>query len=258
MARWQEVLKRWRTPLLIGGGGLVAVTAFQRSREQASAAQAAAAIASQPAGTAPALTPEQTAALIAQGGSSALAAAQAGLAPTTEALSLAGLLGTGAQALASASIGNFDSLAGLAGQAIGALPSFAPSEGIQPQPTQPAAPAAAPAPSGSTRRVPHGYRIRTVGSGRVVVVSRCDGQSAREITVSAGVGYTAQRETCPNGVLWRARSGAYSGWGFASWSTGVSGAGLWAVDRVFRIETLSGTTVVSTAFEYVPIAKTGS
>lgn len=253
-------LTRYRTPLLLGIGGIVAFSAYQRTRQGAQAA--AEAVAAGPGAAAPAgLSPE--AALAAQaaayqaGGGLGLQGAQLGLQTAQGGLDLAGIATMGAQALAGDVVGLASSLGNTLGQVASdvtaTLPSFAPAAGIQPQPTQPA-PAPAPAPTPATvtvlTRTPE-YRVHT-GTGVRTLFSV---SAAKLITGSRQV--TFANSSAPvnrmggAGILhWRTAAGPLAGW---SWIPSRSGS--FSISRRYR-EALSNGTVRFT--EYVTIGNTGS
>lgn len=202
------LVQRYRTPLLIGGGGLVAFTAFQSTRAQGAAAQAAIAAGTLPAGSAPALTPEQTAALIAQGGAQSLAAVQAGLGPTDQALAFGAAMGQGAL---SAVTGNFSDLAGLAGTALGILPSFAPIAGVTPQPTQPA-PTPTPTPPTAVTETFAGYYVNNQPGTQSLFTVNQAGQITNTRLYALAGGYVRARRSTSALLHWRFETGPVSGW----------------------------------------------
>lgn len=255
------LVRKYRTPLVIAGGGLAAYTAFQASRGRASASQAAAIAAAAPAGSAPGLTPEQVAALYGGAQQGALGLFQAGLAPTEAALGLAGsVVGIAGQVAG----GSLDALAGLAGTlgsvagtAVGVLPSFAPVEGIQPQPTQPA-PAPAPTSPTPTQPAPTsptptptrsfvGYEVVLAPGTYVIWTVDATGKlvNRRANTWTSTSRAQVARVVSGNQLHWRTIGGSYNGWSYVPGQSGAFAVRkhyLWSDGR----------------HEYVSISQTGS
>ena len=235
MASPLALVRKYRTPLVIAGGGLAAYTAFQASRGRVSATQAAAVAAAAPAGSAPGLTPEQLAALYGGAQQGALGLFQAGLAPTEAALGLAGSVVGIAGQVAGGSLDALSGLAGtlgsVAGTAVGVLPSFAPVAGIQPQPTQPAPTSPTPTPTQPAPTSPTPTPTRTFVGYEVVlapgtyVIWTVDGAgklvSRRANTWTATSRAQVARVTSGNTLHWRTIGGSYNGW---SYVPGQSGA----------------------------------
>jgi hypothetical protein len=240
--RITATLAAYKLPLLLGAGGLAAYSAYSSTQRQRAAAAAAATInAGAP------LTPEQAAALLTQGAGLA-AAAQAPIVGLAQGgLDVAATLGTGAQSLAALAVGNVGgavtAIGDLAGQAIAVLPSFAPSAGIQPQPTSPPAPAKT-----VVSRTFIGYEARVQGPVTIQLYKVSNGRvvDRRNVAVSGWASYAVERRSGTEvGIYWR-RS---DGWSFvpARWSGFV-------IQKGFRVKYSDGTT----ATDWVRIALTAS
>lgn len=145
------IFKRYRVPIVVGAGGLAAYSAYSSAQQRARAAAVVAA--APPAGGSGGADLGQIQGLIGFGGDLALSGQQPVIGLAEGGLSLAGMAVQGARGVAEAALGSATAsaltLGDLAGQVVGALPSFAPYAGIQPQSTQPApipGPYPAPAP----------------------------------------------------------------------------------------------------------------
>jgi hypothetical protein len=270
-------LKKYRVPVLIGAAGVVGLSAYQRSK---SAAQDAAAAAIPAAGggasieggslSAQEALGVQSAAFQA-GGGLGLQGAALGLQTAERGLDLAGLAITGAQLVSgdvvglAATLGN--RLGDVAGQAVSVLPSFAPYEGIQPQPTQPVyttQPVTQPTPTPTPTPAPAPAAPTVVSRTAEYVVHTGTG-TIRLYTVSGSGALTNQRTTTwaksssapvarvvSGGVLhWRTTAGGYTGW---SYIPGKSG-GSWSVTRQYREKLSDGTTRLTSS---VNIGQSGS
>lgn len=257
MANWASLFKRYRTPLIVAGGGAAAYGAWQRTQAANQARAAASVIAAAPAGSSAGLTPEQTAALLAAGGAQTLAGVQAGLGPTSDALSLGSVAIQGAQGISQALTGQIGgavaTLGSLAGQAISVLPSFAPVAGIAPQSTTvaPSGPTGIgtpiPAPSPAATRSFVGYQVYLPPGSYVLWTVSSAGALTNHRSNTWAAASTAPVARVVSGptLYWRTLAGGYAGW---SYVPGRSGP--FQVRRVYRWS--------DGRMEYVSIPVTGS
>lgn len=263
-------LAKYRTQLLLGLGGLAAFFTYRGRVEQQAAAAAA------PATVVPGDTSAAYQSGMAQGAGLYGAGVAQGIAPTEQALGLAGHtvggavnLAQGAQALASAAVGDYF---GLGSQLVGAVtglltPVPAPIQQPAPAPSPvpgPVAPAPSPAPTPSSvttyRNVSLGYRVYSPrgGSGVWAFVGRCGGFTGVRVISFGGPWYQpAGRAQCDTrGVVWNIRGGANSGLNLLSWRP--EGASVWAVQRGNRREALVNGIRTVYHDSWTAISKTGS
>lgn len=268
---WKD-LQRYRTPLLLGIGGIVAWGAFQRARTGQVAPTDSQTV---PAPASPTgLTPEAALAVQSQafmaGGGLGLQGAALGLQTAERGLDLAGIATMGAQALAGDVVGLASNLGTTLGQVasdvVGTLPSFAPATGLPSQPvTQPPPPTGGgtptptptPTPTVTVKSRTAEYRIRISASSYPTAVKYGSVSSTGAITGSRSVSFASgswapvARVVSGSRLHWRTSSGGLSGWSLVpGWSTGA-----WLVEKRYREALSNGTTRYTT---WTRISNTGS
>jgi hypothetical protein len=260
-------------PIWIVGGGAGAVVAYTSTQRRAQATAAAVAAAATPAAFG--APPGQEAALIAQGAGLGLQGAALGLQTAERSLGLAEAATLGALSLGGVLAGSQAQVAGTLGEAVGTLagtvaaiatpqpgvfaPAAAPIVASAPAPAPAAAPAPAPAPTSSERRTFIGYEVAIAGAGTIPLYGgSCGSWSRSRLATFAGPSRAPVAPvSCGGGqVGWRTTAGGYTG--LAYLTTEGAGAGLWSIRKVWRVETLSGSTVTASRTEYEPISKSGS
>ena len=255
-------LMKYRLPVLVGAGGIVAYTTFQRAQAAKGAAIAAAATAAPATASPGGISAEQALALqqnaYAAGGGLGLQGAQLGLQTADKGLDLA-MVATGAVQAAlgdvvglGGTLGN--ALAGVSQTAIGALPDLSPTP--QPAPVVNVvlpAPAPAPAPSGTgTAPAPAptfvGYEVVIPAAGTYpifTISATAGGATARRLATFSGPSRASVARVTTPYLHWRTTAGGYTGW---SYVPGQSGN--FTIRRVYKSAT--------GAITYVTIGQKGS
>jgi hypothetical protein len=250
-------LKRYRMPILLGAGGLVAYSAFQRTR----AAQAAATEAGVPAASLPTgLSTEQAVALqqaaFGQGGGLGLQGAALGLQTAERGLDLAGIA-TGIAGLVAGDVTGLagtlgEQLANVTGEAIGILPDVIAPPVILPPPINNPPGATPPPPTGTggiTARAFIGYGASVpAGSASRVFTVNSAGRitGARDVSRAASAQRWSVTRRVSGGTLhWRRGDG---------WSFVPGRSPAFIIRKQYRVTYSTG----QTAMEYVTIPDTGS
>lgn len=265
-------LQRYRLPLLLGIGGIVAFSAFQRARGSAlppaDAAGAQAPAAPQGLDTAGAVALQQQAFMA--GGGLGLQGAQLGLQTAERGLDLAGIATMGAQALAGDVVGLAGNLGTTLGQVAsdltGALPDWSPPPPppptvvVQPVPvtTQPPSSGGSTAPPPSTtvtvvkRTAEYRMRVSAAGPVKYATVSSTGAiTGSRTVSFSGPSWAPVARVVSGSRLHWRTTSGGMTGWSVVpGYSTG-----LWLIEKRVREQLSNGTTRYTT---WTRISNTGS
>ena len=250
----------YKVPLLVGAGGLAAVSAYSSKRRQS---EAMAAVSAAPSQLVTGATGSEAAALIGQGAGLGLQGAALGLQTAERGLGLAEMATVGAQGLAAVLAGSQAQVAAVAGSALGtvagALADVVTSPTglvVTPQPTAPAPIPGTPTAT-TTRATALGYRARILGAGIVdAATGRCGAWSPRRLSFAGPSSAPVTRVACSNGIAWRTSAGGYTGAHYLSWASG--GAGLWTIEKGTRLQTLVNGVVTGTRDSWAPIGKTGS
>ncbi len=250
----RRFLSRYRTPLLLALGGISALFAWRGRQEQAAAATATAA--PPPAGDGGAAYQLG----VSQGAQLYGAGVAQGIAPTEQALGLAGAtvggaisLAQGAQAMAAGISGDWAGLGGAFVNAITSLFTPVPVPSAQPAATQPvpATPAPVqppPTPAPAADRFVR-YEV-VVGSSnvRLFVVSAAGAlaQTRYAGPFRSGSWAPVDRRVDGGRLHWRTTSGGYTGWSYVPGDS----VGSWSIRK--RFARADGTTYTT------PIGQTGS